>query len=467
MKKRTFFFWGLALLTLGTGPLGRGEETKFVSLDFSVQDTVTAPRDLTIESVGQTVLMRWSSPLSGVISYYQIQLDANGNDFGNDANLNYARPLNTFYTDTGFRYGVTYYFRLRAVATDGTLGPFAYFDPITPTPEPDTTAPEPPVGLWTETLAGVPRRITVHWSPATNADGTLASDVDHYAVFHSTQTGVFSDTPITTTSTSATLTLDENFSIHYIRVNAVDTSDNSLNNPQVIEHQTSLTESFLVVQTTDAYLMVPADEARSFTKTATGLPYDIVLEGTRETSLEGGTVVRRVSFNFRNGPGGPVDNVNRLLPERSQIVINYSDDPQTRPPTLYWFNGSRFIPTQAQRTLTQTIYTGPRAGLYEVRTTSYGTQPGLVSVRPRVFTPNGDNANDAVVFETYNPQEKPVSGKLFNSRGDELGALSLGPSPNTLIWDGRLSGEAAPGGVYAYEVTVGDQSWTGTVVVMR
>ena len=94
----------------------------------------------------------------------------------------------------------------------------------------------------------------------------------------------------------------------------------------------------------------------------------------------------------------------------------------------------------------------------------------LTGVYPRIFTPNGDGANDKVGFHFDNPEDLPVTGTIYNLSGAKVADLESGGSdPASLLqWDGKDSnGHTAPSGIYLYEITFQGKSATGTVVLAR
>jgi hypothetical protein len=108
-----------------------------------------------------------------------------------------------------------------------------------------------------------------------------------------------------------------------------------------------------------------------------------------------------------------------------------------------------------------------RTGSY--RLTGSTSDSLIQSVAPRVFSPNGDGRNDVTVIRIDNPNGLPAGGTIYDVDGARVADLTPGPAPGlSLLWDGRDdAGQAAEGGIYLYQVTVGDRRATGTVVVVR
>ena len=93
----------------------------------------------------------------------------------------------------------------------------------------------------------------------------------------------------------------------------------------------------------------------------------------------------------------------------------------------------------------------------------------LTGVYPRIFTPNGDGANDKAVFHFDNPELLPIDGQIFDLTGARVASMRPGTDPDTLlVWDGKDSdGRTVPGGIYLYQIVFQGKRATGTVIVAR
>jgi hypothetical protein len=94
----------------------------------------------------------------------------------------------------------------------------------------------------------------------------------------------------------------------------------------------------------------------------------------------------------------------------------------------------------------------------------------LTDVKARIFTPNGDGANDKARFEFDNPELLPVAGSIYDISGARVADLTPSTSSPTevLLWDGKdSSGATVPGGIYVYQIDFQGEHATGTVIVSR
>lgn len=111
----------------------------------------------------------------------------------------------------------------------------------------------------------------------------------------------------------------------------------------------------------------------------------------------------------------------------------------------------------------------PMAGLPQVsRSISLGTLT-LTGVYPRIFTPNGDGANDKVGFHFDNPELLPITGQVYDISGAKVAELRPGSDPSALLlWDGKDNdGHTVAGGIYLYQIEFQGKRATGSVVVAR
>jgi hypothetical protein len=93
----------------------------------------------------------------------------------------------------------------------------------------------------------------------------------------------------------------------------------------------------------------------------------------------------------------------------------------------------------------------------------------FLGVYPRIFSPNGDGANDKAAFHFDNPEFLPIDGKVFDLSGAQVASMKPGKDvDSTLVWDGKdFDGRVVPGGIYLYQIGFQGKQATGTVVVAR
>jgi hypothetical protein len=131
-----------------------------------------------------------------------------------------------------------------------------------------------------------------------------------------------------------------------------------------------------------------------------------------------------------------------------------------------WQNIGSAIYSAAAR---QVVFPTSQTGSY--RTITYASGSGingiLLSVRPRTFSPNGDGINDFVFFDLNNPSNNSASGEIFSLQGTKVADITV-LSPLRMRWDGKdYEGRTVPGGIYMYQIFVGQTRVTGTVVVVK
>ncbi|MDD5656590.1 MAG: hypothetical protein PHF00_04975, partial [Elusimicrobia bacterium] len=139
---------------------------------------------------------------------------------------------------------------------------------------------------------------------------------------------------------------------------------------------------------------------------------------------------------------------------------------------IFWNNGAEFkklygkVDASAQTVTVETL----NVGVFQIRPLYRSDEAvlDLSNLSSRVITPNGDGLNDVLIF-TYDPGPAGVapSGRIYDVKGAFVADMTPGREPNTLVWDGRMSGRPAAGGVYVYEIKGGGKTLSGTVVVAR
>ena len=93
----------------------------------------------------------------------------------------------------------------------------------------------------------------------------------------------------------------------------------------------------------------------------------------------------------------------------------------------------------------------------------------LLSVEPRVVTPNGDNLNDVVFFKFDSALSGlPIESQVHDIHGAKVSGMAFNSDETALKWNGKDdNGRAVPAGIYIYSIKIGKKLATGTVVVAR
>lgn len=250
----------------------------------------------------------------------------------------------------------------------------------------------------------------------------------------------------------------------------------------------------------DGGLVVLMDDPDSFIK----LPEEVVgeviqnnfeVKGVRYLSEEGGKVFKSIKIVVTSkvtkgvipryifskpmavSIGYDVDSKGRVTNGApsyfgSQVMPNASDAKKSF--SIYWNNGRKWLKLGSTVDTTNTNVTtyARHSGSYQLRLVQQGLDVQANSVYPRTITPNGDRINDKVFFFYENPTDAEVSGTIYDMRSSKVADVQLSDifagTNSVLTWDGKDdSGSVVTGGIYLYKIKVGDETFTGTVVVAR
>lgn len=102
-----------------------------------------------------------------------------------------------------------------------------------------------------------------------------------------------------------------------------------------------------------------------------------------------------------------------------------------------------------------------------VRKTVSATEFKFEKVYPAIFTPNGDDVNPKAEFYFDNPENKEVSIRIFDLSATLVKEVEItsGVRP---FWDGKnQNGEIVEGGIYIYQLKVGNDVVKGIVTVAK
>ena len=141
--------------------------------------------------------------------------------------------------------------------------------------------------------------------------------------------------------------------------------------------------------------------------------------------------------------------------------------------TLFWNNGAKWVKVggEVDATNQMVTYQTARLGSYQLRQAALLGDTSLLQVYPRIFTPNGDGANDVVIFQYGEGAlaSGSLTGEIYDLSSAKVATLQPGPDPlTTMQWDGKdEGGKVVPAGIYIYQLKVGGTTVNGTVVVAK
>jgi hypothetical protein len=425
-----------------------------------------------------------------------------------------------------------YFIHIRALNGDGIGTAFDVTLTTTTTAKLDVTPPGPPGGIWSEGGAG---HYTLSWNPVTrNADGTVLHDLAGYLVKTGDSLWMpesdWTEIPITSTFTTLTVNVA---SKTYVAVRAIDASGNqSLTSSVVllqdqkyyavaddleswfeythdmaaqlraawagnkgtaylilghefVEHYTNgkVIKSVRFRAYDSDTLTSVTDRAFQQADGTVHIVYSVVggdiVQGTPSRQSYFSSILNGSDSTLRSASVRVADNGNGDKAVRSQGGIDrvgaavMPSAGASKKISMFWNNGVNWIKLGGDvdpDAQTVTVRTS-RLGSYELREASQLGDASLVQVYPRIFTPNGDGANDVVIFQfgEISLESASLTGEVFDITGGKVADLKPGPDPNsTLMWDGKSSGgSVVPAGIYVYQINANGSRVNGTVVVAR
>lgn len=84
----------------------------------------------------------------------------------------------------------------------------------------------------------------------------------------------------------------------------------------------------------------------------------------------------------------------------------------------------------------------------------------------RIITPNGDGINDTFAVSLENPQERLLTGMIFDINGREIAEMQTSANGKTMFWNGRdRTGNSIASGTYIYQIRDENSVTNGIVIV--
>ncbi|HRY30187.1 MAG TPA: fibronectin type III domain-containing protein [Elusimicrobiota bacterium] len=487
-----------------------GEAANVVGSSFSARVDVytlaNPPVNTRVTAVStSSVFLAWDSNNNPPNTLYEVQYSKNAT-FTNPQQAGSARA--TSFTITDLQSNTNYWVRVRAQNESGYT---TVFDAIVSTRTlkmMDTVPPKAPAGVWAEWVnSSGGRKVKLHWRAVSeNMDNTPFNDPadEPYKVYRTASVSTTMATlqgapqvPSITTTAAAEIEMDISAGDrYYYRVRAVDITGNESPDSLMIEAVGDGSKLNVVALADDdqSRLTIPVGIARNLLlKEINGLGDDVLVRAVEMSSEEKGKVVKSVQFEaFRADTGESMKDF-LIRPAEGTIMVGYEVQngqvlqgaPTVRgvpgaPLTdaslasqqlsLFWHNGVEWVKVGGVvDTSNQTVsIRTSRLGRYQIRQAVRVGPATLTRVYPQIFTPNDDGWNDKVIFEFENTALLPLKGEIFDLSGAKVGDMVAGPNPDTsLMWDGKRGGQPVPGGVYVYQIEVGGETVTGTVVVAK
>lgn len=451
-----------------------GVETGFTDLGpVFLPIGIKAPVGISVASADRTLVLHWNPVFSGDPTGTRIYRSTSADGpFVQVA----ALPLATVsYTDTGLENGVTYYYRLSAFKSTAESALSAAFPGV---PQ-DALSPQGVAGVMGALEAAA---FTLSWSPNPyNADGSAMTDLRGYRVYRSsaldaaaTEIGFVPPQGPYIYSDPQGAALAPQF--YFVR--AIDTSDNlSIDSLWLRSPGSGAPLS--------AFSVAPDRAAMSEIPVAgvSGLSADgVVLLWTRRPSEENGRVALSYSVDLRRSAGGRMEQT-YALPLHTRFTFRYvvpggagplAANAVFHPEDLSVFihNGVEFVKIGGQvEPLNRTITVESRvSGRYLVKQSLRAEQFTVLQTAPRrIFTPNGDGVNDSFQIFFENPKDSVISqAKVYDITGAEVSDLQLGPTGESLSWNGKdHSGRVTRGGIYIYQIQAEGRTYNGTLVLAK
>ncbi|MEK6543845.1 MAG: fibronectin type III domain-containing protein, partial [Elusimicrobiota bacterium] len=396
----------------------------------------------------------------------------------------------TTLTVTGLTPDTPYSFRIRSFNTDDI--PSAYSNTISTRtlPSQDRVKPQRSHGLYGEASPDN-NSFTLFWSAVTRDIDGSTETLAGYNIYRSSAIGTQFDlrtsTPVTQTSYTD-LTMG---TLYYYKVRAIDASSNEADDSLILGSNKLIHARD--DQTKDSVSLPAATLAGNLNSYGQNLDIEIA-DKPAETN---GLVYRSIEFSVMPADSRQPLTTFILPQEQAQIIMHYSvaagqvargalsanAAPMVNDGAinagdaaenlgLYWFDGVKWVKlggrvdTQQQTVSVTTMHFGH----YQLRKVGRADhfKFDASGQSHKIFTPNNDGWNDAVIWRFENPEDAAVTGKIFDLNGAYVANLAAGPEDNSLMWDGKSgSANTMSSGVYIYQIEAGGTVYNGTVVIAR
>ncbi len=432
-----------------------------------------------IPSTSPVVVLKWDDMKAqrGYVDfdYYRVYRSTNASPFS--AFFPIGASTGTVFIDGLVSAGATYYYCVTAadkppqVLVSTPSATVTACVTLPPRQKVDLTIPLPPSGVKLSVSNYHP--VINFNAPLFNTDGTPCMDLDKCEIYRATDihadwdavgfapcgagaAGQWIDTGINL----------KNSAIYYYKVESVDASGNTSADSMICDTSVDL-NVIAVSSDKQLYAVVPQSEAAAlYRNSSRNDDVDIVVNSLDVPGVS--QLITAGEFNAVNATTR--QKISGFQFDRStvKVVWKYGLNPMLKSNaaahtpvdidkelSIFWNNGVEWIKLSKVMNTDSAQVTVKHLGKFMIKQSLKAENFTLTKVYPQIFTPNGDNRNDYVVFQFENPKDDDVSGKIYDIRGAYISALTKAADNASLIWDGtKDGGKVAEPGAYVYQIEV-------------
>jgi hypothetical protein len=135
-------------------------------------------------------------------------------------------------------------------------------------------------------------------------------------------------------------------------------------------------------------------------------------------------------------------------------------------PKLFWHNGIEYIYLNSGYTNGKLTAITKNLGNFVIRAVSFSDKNAIVNIYPKkIFTPTVP-VDNKIHFVVNNITASQPEGEIYDL--DLRYVAKMKYENYELVWDGRYeTGEFVPKGIYLYKIKIGEDIFTGTIIVAK
>lgn len=357
--------------------------------------------------------------------------------------------------------GTTVYWRVYAVCSNGLETPSQTWSMYVGR----SVMPAAPLGF---TLNNVVEgeSVRLDWDTVTaNTDGSALSNLAGFRIYRA-----YAYEDIFQSSSAAT-----------VASSVLSWQDDSVNNQTVYYAVRAFTADYIdgeysAVQVASAENQtIVSDEGREVIVSfhSGTVPSTMTVEVARISDEETGNVLRAFMLRGRTADGSLVTEAKLDRPLTIKIkqpgsaAASRAPGSATLSSGLFWHNGVEWIYLGGEKDGTSVTIQASSFGHYQLRVVERATDFRMLSLWPKIITPNGDGINDEFNVTFENPTAERVDGSIYDLSGMFIVKMAF-KTEYWLTWDGRFdNGTKVPAGIYFYQVKVGSKVRHGSIVVAK